>query len=387
MRKTRYILLSFALIALVLPVTVLAYEVKTNTSVYVGADDVIEGNLYAGSQVITIDGTVQGDVICGAQTLIINGTVQGDVICGAQSILINGEINGNVRVAGDTISLNGNVERNVMAFGASIVLGSGSDIGGELFMAGAFEEIRGRVNGDVHGVASSMQISGEINGDLKMKLDKRVAKDFKGILKDYNPLTISDEAKISGNVYYISGVQGHISDQAEISGEVGHSFPDKKDKTKSLVFFGIFGSIYSLFSALVVGLVLVSIWDKQTITITDRMLKKTGGVIGRGVIAMFIIPIVCLLLLVTLIGIPLAGIIFTLWAIAIYLSKILVGVLAGRKIMEKLWNKKKNSIIWAMIIGVLIIWLITSIPLVGWIVALVAIWWGLGGMWIFIKKE
>jgi len=53
---------------------------------------------------------------------------------------------------------------------------------------------------------------------------------------------------------------------------------------------------------------------------------------------------------------------------------------------DKIWHKKKDSLIWAMIVGVVIMWFIFCIPIIGWILALVAIWWGLGGIWLHFKN-
>ncbi len=373
---------------LLIPISVNAFTVKTSDSIYVSKDEVLEGSLYAGGMSVTIDGTVNGDVICGAQTININGTVNGDVICGAQTININGTVNGDVRVAGDSIILNGPISRNVQAFGASIIQGADSIIEGEVFLAGAIGEIRGKINGDLHGAADIVNISGEIGKDVRLRLGKQVRGDKQVFTdKDRSSLIISDEAKIGGHVYYVAGEKGKISDKAVIGGEIGHSFPEKKDK-KDFAIFGAMGGLFSVFSALVIGLVVISIWREQIKKITDKMLDKVGASIGWGVIIMFLTPIVAILLLITLIGIPLSIIIICLWLIALYASKILVGILIGRNLIKKLFPKRKrDSLIWAMIIGIIIVWIISAIPVIGWLICLIAVWWGLGGLWLYFRKN
>jgi hypothetical protein len=200
------------------------------------------------------------------------------------------------------------------------------------------------------------------------------------------PLAIAESAVIGGNVYYTSGVKGAIAPGATIGGEVGHSFPKQKGK-KDVRLLKAWGGLFSVFSALVVGLVLISLWRKPIIKLTDQMLKKIGTSIGWGAVIMFLTPIVAIILLITLIGLPLAMILIGLWLIALYISKILVGILVGRSILNKLWAKKKDSLIWAMIIGVLAVWLISSLPLIGWLLCLLAVWWGLGGLWMAFRKN
>jgi len=388
MIKTRLILIFSLALFLALPLSAQAFSVKADDSVYIAEDETVIGNLYAAGANITVDGTVVGDVICGAQSVNINGKVEGDVICGAQSVNINGEVGGSVRAAGNTVNINGKVARGVQAFGASIVLGKDAQVGWDMFIAGANGEIRGKVGGDLHGGAANVVIAGEVGRNVRLKLDERVESEAKGIKfkKISSPLTITKEAKIGGEVVYTAGREGDIEEGAMIIGEVTYN-PVKFEKSKRQILYGwAWSRLYSIFTALVIGLVLISIWRKQIIRLTDRMLDKVGVSIGWGAVVMFLTPIIAILLLITVIGIPLAFLLAGAWLIAIFLSKILVGIMIGRSLMDKLWHKKKDSLIWAMIIGVVVCWIIFSIPVVGWILCLVALWWGLGGIWLQFRE-
>jgi len=103
-------------------------------------------------------------------------------------------------------------------------------------------------------------------------------------------------------------------------------------------------------------------------------------------LALLLTPIIVFILLITIIGLPLAFITFGLWLIAIYLSKILVGILVGRSLLNNFWLAKKDSLILAMVIGIIVSYLIFAIPFIGWIIALLAVLWGLGGIMLALKK-
>ncbi|MCK4553560.1 hypothetical protein KAU19_01185, partial [Candidatus Parcubacteria bacterium] len=120
--------------------------------------------------------------------------------------------------------------------------------------------------------------------------------------------------------------------------------------------------------------------------LTDKMLDKVGPSIGWGVIVMFLTPIIAILLLITLIGMPLAFILIGVWLIALFVSKILVGILIGRELLKRFWEKKKDSLLLAMVIGIVIAWIIFSLPIIGWLLCLVAMWWGVGGIWLYFRK-
>lgn len=378
MTKTRLLLIACFAFLLIVPLTAKAFDIKTGDSIYVAKDQTIEGNLYAAGASITVDGTVTGDVICAGQSVNINGTVEGDVICvAAQAVNINGAVNGSVRAAGNSININGQVARNVMAFGAAVSLGREASVGWDMLIGAATGEIRGKVGRDLYGGASAVTIAGEVGKDVRLKMDSQKP--------DKSGLTIIDEAKIGGNVVYTDKNEALIAGNAVIAGEITRNQP-KLAKEKTVMAWA-WGRLYSIFSALVIGLVLISLWGKQIKKLTDNMLDKIGTSIGWGAVIMFLTPIIAILLLITFIGIPLAFLLIGVWLIALFISKILVGILIGRSLLEKFWTKKKDSLIWAMIIGIVIAWIIFSTPVIGWLLSLVALWWGLGGIWLYFKSR
>jgi cytoskeletal protein CcmA (bactofilin family) len=377
MKKTSFILILFCLF--LAPLATHAYVVKTGPSVYVAADQTIEGNLYVGGQSITIDGIINGDLICGTQVLTINGQVLGDVICGAKNININGTVNGSVRVAGETIVLNSRVERNVMTFGSNVSLGTNAVVNGEMLVAAAFSDIRGQIAGDLHGVAANLDLAGSIGGNVRLRLNENQKTDAKSLI-------VEKTAQVNGDINYTAGTAGTVIEGAKIGGQINYSAPVKK---QSLNWGEVHAwtRLFSIFSALVVGLVLISLWGEQLKEIAKNFPKNIGPSLGWGAIITFLTPIVSFVLILTIIGAPLALIFFALWLIALYLSKIIVGIAIGLWLMKKIKSDKKTSLMLPMIIGIILTWLIYSIPVFGWILCLMAVWLGLGGLFLYWKEE
>ena len=135
----------------------------------------------------------------------------------------------------------------------------------------------------------------------------------------------------------------------------------------------------------VVGLVLIYLTRKKLLETSSLMLKKPGSQIGRGLAWFFLTPLVCILLLVTIIGIPLSFLTIAIYAVMLYISKVFAAIALGVW-LAKSFGWKKASLIWKMILGVLALVILQSIPFIGWLVCLVAIWWGLGAI-IEMKKK
>ena len=373
--KITKILLFLALILLPLGVAK-ALDTKTGNSIYVTKDEIVSGNFYAAGNNITIDGTVSGDLIAAAQTITVNGRVEGDIIVAAQDININGEVGGNVRVAGTSISLNGPVARNVNIFGSNIIIGSDARIGWDVFAAGVTLEMRGNIDGGLSGSVGHGLVSGKVGKNINLKISENNLNEG---------LIISPEASIGGGIIYTAQKPAQISEKASIGGNIEQKIPE----AKSANWLGTWAlaKIYAIFSALVVGLVLVFLGKKITPKILEKIEDKPFKMLLPGLIIMLVLPPIALILAFTIIGIPLALMITAWWLVATYVAKIFTAILIGRLILKNLIKKGDVPLIWSLILGITVCWLLFAVPFIGWMLGLFAIWFGLGGIWTYVSGQ
>jgi len=144
-----------------------------------------------------------------------------------------------------------------------------------------------------------------------------------------------------------------------------------------------------LFGLLVVGLVVISFFKKASTAVTEQMKGNIAKNLGWGLVYLIIIPITAFVLLVTIIGAPLALITITLYTIALYLSKVFMGLLIGYWILQYLKKDKKDKtvpLMWAMILGIVLLTVLTIIPYFGLFIGFVATIWGLGALLESTKK-
>jgi hypothetical protein len=374
-------LIPFFLFALFifLPSAALAFETKAGNSVYIPADQTVEGSLYAAGSNITIDGNIAGDLICAGQNISVNGKVDGSVICAGSSININGSVGESIRIAGNSLIVNGKIAHNAMLFGAAISQSASSTIGWDALIAAAAADIRGSVGRSLHGGAGSVEISGKIGKDVKLKFD---AED-----SSRSHLKISGGAAIGGDVSYGDRIDAEISPDAKIKGSVVRHEPQIKEAKKLFSLAWAWTRLYGLFSSLVIGLVIVSLWKKQTAEICGNMFALAGRSVGSGAIIILLSPFILLALVLSIIGIPLAFMLLAIWAIALAAGKIITGVMVGRKLLERLLISKEISLVWSMIVGVTVLMFLSSLPFIGFIFSVIAVFWGVGGIYLYFKKS
>lgn len=380
-----------SLLLLLLPVGVLAYEIKTGDSVYVPAEETIEGNLYAAGSNINIQGKVNGDVICAGRSINITGEVAGDVICAGQNINVQSKLGGSLRLAGQTINFSGQAARNAQLFGESVLTEAGSSIGWDLLTAGNTLDLSGKIGQNLHGALAKADISGQIG--------KNVSLYFDGANNQAAPLTIGSTAKIGGDLKYRSSANAIIENGSTIGGNVIHNLPPVRAKASFFSLSWWWWKLIAIFSALVIGLVLISFWRGKMIIITDLMRARPGASLGWGLLALILTPIIAIALLITLIGIPLSLILIALWLIALYVSKVFTAILAGRYLISSFLSargtslaaegkpERKDRLTLALILGAVIAYLLFAIPVIGPILSFIAMLWGLGGIVLTLKNN
>jgi len=345
-----------------------AFTTRTGQDIEIPKSETIDGTLFISGQRVKIDGDVKGDIICAGQTVEINGRVDGDIICGGQTITINSAVNGNIRVGGQTINIDGQVIRNVDAFGQTIT--SNASVQREFYAAGQTLQLNGVIDGNVQGSAQAANITAKIGKNVNLTVQD---------------LTISPNAKINGNLSYTSSKSGNIAG-GSVAGKVDHTvIQEQPQQYREITGSKITGDIISGMIHLLIGLLIIALWPVPITNARRIMMTHAGRSLGIGALLLFITPVVIIAVAVTIIGIPIAILLAIAYGIAIFVSRILVAIVIGRELLDNYWKTKKDSLVWAAIIGIIISWIIFAIPVIGGIASFIAILWGLGGVYYFFR--
>lgn len=330
---------------------------------------------------------VNDDLFIGAQTVEIDGTVNGDVFIGAQTVKIAGIINGNLHVGANTLDLSGTVKGNVYA-GAQNVLVSSSTIGGSLLVGAA------TVNVDKDSVVSGSILAGA--GALS--IDSQVKR---SVYAGTGALTIGSDAFIGKDLYYAAGEnqgQASISKSAVISGNVYKSEVKTASASAGIeaakkqipAAFGAvrFGSSIAFFvGSLIVAFLYLKLFGKHFTQTSDIVSKSFWKSFGVGFLVSIAFIPGLIILLITVIGIPLAGLAILMFMLYSYLAKIVVSLPLGNWVSKRFsW---KMSTFGTSAFGLLTIFILRIIPVVGFLTGLVVLWTGLGALTLrmFQKSE
>ena len=353
-----------------------AFEVKVDNSVKLNKEEIADGNVYASCGDMTIDGTVNGDVIAVCKTITINGTVNGDLIAFSNSVTVNGEIKGSARIAGSNLTINGTVDHNINAFGTEINLGPNSLVNWDVLIAGVNGNFAGNINGNLHGYITTATISGKIGKNINLQInDERTAPGQGGLL-------ITKDAVIGGGLTYSAKQELKLESQSSIVGPILRQPVKTAPNNPMNILTKIF---YIAASLILIGLVLVTLKNKSVIEINKTLEDSWWQSLLIGLAALILAPIIILLFIFTIIGIPLSLIILAVYFICLVLAMIFPAIFIGDFLLKKSFKKPAN-VFASLVLGLIISTLIVSLPYIGWLLSFLLLIWGLGGLLITIKN-
>ena len=353
----------------------LAFVIRNGNTVNVAKGETINDTLLATGQNVTIDGDVKGDVICAGQTVTINGVIDGDVLCVGQNISVTNSVGGSVRALGQSVQISGTVAKNVTVLGQSVT--SNAAIGGEMLFASQRASINGQTARSVGGAANSISIDGRIGGSAQFKAES---------------LTLQKDAAISGDLVYSSPGVAAQESGSQVRGTITHNVvapaaPANANSAQQTTQQYAVKKIQGLAVSLVVALILAFFFKRLLQKTIVLMLARPGHAFGWGLLYLILTPIIAIAFAITLIGIPVALILVFLYIAALFFSRIFSAVAIGKKITQAYWKSKQDSLIWQVIIGVVLMWILFAIPAIGWIISGVSLVWGLGGIYYLFRPQ
>jgi cytoskeletal protein CcmA (bactofilin family) len=218
--------------------------------------------------------------------------------------------------------------------------------------------VRGTVDGDVVAANGDVAIRGHVTGD---------------VLTFAGTATLGRRAQVDGDVAY-GDKKPRVAPGAQIGGKV------KKFKAEDLgggaiaLRIGLWLAV--TISALVLGLILLALFPKAADAVARTAKARTGRSFLVGVLLFVLIPIIGVIALITVIGIPLGGglllAMLPIYGLAYTASAFVVGRLVS----------KQGARILAFIIGLVILRVLALVPFLGGIVWFLATILGLGALFV-----
>ncbi len=417
----------------------LAFEGRGGEKVVIEEGETIEDDLFVSAQEFILKGKVKGDLAVLAQNVKIEKTavVEGDLYAAGQTVEVEGKVKGDIYASGQTIKLGGEVDDDIIA--AGYVLSVVGKVGGDFIGAGFSSELRGSLGkdflffgyqtilaGDVGRNArfagNGIKISGRIGGNVEVDVSEAEEEGLPPGFPFYpglptvplvSPgLTLEEGARIGGDLRYTAREEVSIP-VGVVGGKV--EFKKYEPPRKAAPPFRVRAMRWGLdrfryfVSLFIVGAVMLLAAPSWTRSMADNLRVKPLPSLGWGVIVLvgfvFLILVVSvvtvvvslLLRLLTLSG--LAGWSFLTGSFAgaagllslgvawVYITRVFVGIALGAAILQAFKSRAASGRWWPFVLGVVVLVLVTSIPILGRLLSWLASLAGLGSFWLWARGK
>jgi hypothetical protein len=325
----------------------------------------------SGPAITSVD--LEDDLLIVGNNVSVTHKVAEDLFGAANTVDINSDIGQDLHVAGSTVRINGSVGDDLFAGGNTVrVTVSSVD---DVFAAGNLVEIiADRVEGSVYAGGQKVNIKGDIWGSVRTGAEI---------------VNIKSGTKIAGDLITLGTNEPTIEEGVEISGEVRHSYPDRKaGRTERNLIMAWVASVLVWFAVAVVLVYLLPSFVKD---IVGTALTKGGKSLGVGFVWVALLLPVFVILMITFVGWPLA-IMTALVTISLLIAAYAYSmVVVGSWIMRRV-KKVESKISWQhILLGVVIMRVVSIVPVVGWLVSVVVVLLTLGAtvlvLWERLKSE
>lgn len=322
----------------------------------ISIDAPVDHDLFLTGETITINARVNGDVLAAGGTVIINAPVNGDLLVLAQEVTVNAPISGTVTAVGWQVRIRADVGDRILAFGWTVNVGSRAlklvALGGtvQISVATVIEEY-------AYVAAGTVEHNGAVMGELRV-----VTNDFQG-----------------------SGIAGKT---------IQEGFGGQLPIWLSVIFrdvTGPYASVLVTFNILitlgflVLGLALLVTFPRQFSSIHGMVLRSPVRNAVTGFLLIFGAGVTCVLFAVTLVGLPLAAILGMLLFASTMVSNLFVSLAIGKKVVGTINLKAHDA--WAFVLGFLILSVLSSLAVIGWVIYVVAVSLGLGAIFYTVREN
>ena len=254
-----------------------------------------------------------------------------------------------------------------MGGGQTSVTGAG--VGGDVLWAGGMLRVDAPVGGSMQLAGGEVVINSRVRGNVEFKGQK---------------LTLGKDAIIDGNLTYSAQKEATVEAGAVVRGQTTFE-PLKAPRAPisgkgiiaflSLVFLGKFLAL--LVFALALGL----FFNRYSAVLVGNAVTQPWLEAGRGLIVLIVLPVVSVMLLVTLIGVPLGLLGLLAFASLLLIASPLAAIIVGSVVHKWMFKPAEYQVAWqTILLGVAAYTLLGFVPVLGGIAKFVLVLLAIGSM-------
>jgi hypothetical protein len=339
----------------------------------------------AGSS-LRLDTPVLGDLIAAGGNVDVDAPVAGDAVLAGGNVRVTAKVEQDVYAAGGRLILDAPIGHNLRMAGGQIDMGPMAEVGGNVTVGGGRVTLRGPVKGALHVAGGRVLIDAPVAGDVESTAGH---------------LTLGPNARLGGKLRYRSGDELTRDPAAQVAGTVEHvPMPGRTaseraeraerawDRVSSdrMVGPGWFWTI----GLMAIAALLVGALPVTSQRVAEAVWTRPGWSLLWGFVALVCIPVAILILMISIIGIPLALLALLLYGVLLLVGYVGSGVALGQWALARFKADASAGKGWRIasaMAAVFMLALLGRVPFLGGFVALAAVLVGIGAIALLFAPD
>jgi len=341
------------ILAVLLPLTIMASTIRSGETVRI--DQPVAGNLYLAGGEVYINAPIGGDFIAAGGQIEVSAPIGDDGLVAGGEIAINAPVSGDLRIGGGQITIRQNIGGDLVVLSGEVIIAEGVAIGGDLMVLGGEIEMNGAVRGVIRISGGEFRMGGSASGGIEAKCGEiTINGEVNGPARlSAGELDLGSNAVFTGDVRYWQGAgeldfSDHLRNGAtatfDPSLQLSGGAWDKEEVKRGMFLF----SIYRFLAGVVLIVLLVNFFHRFFSRYAGRLTDNMAGSFGYGMLYLIGLPILIVLAMITIIGIPVGFILAAGYGITLALAGALVSVILAyelEKFQGRNWSKSTMMLI------------------------------------------
>jgi len=335
-------------------------------------DHPVSQDLYLAGGTIVINAPVHGDLVVAGGKIYINDTVTRDVLIAGGTVVLKGYVGGKVRCLGGSVRLDDLLQGDLLVGGGDISVEVGCIVGGSVLAGGGRLTLYGEVREDVRVYAGKFMLYGVVGRDLECRGG---AIGIHGSVAGESKLSASDKLEIGYSAVFNGPVRYWSPDPVDFGSSV-HGGRAIRDESLSIrarhwYFLGSSGALvffWYLGMALALIILLQYLFRPAFQRAGEKVYEHTLRSFGTGLLFFIGTPLLVAMAIASLVVMPvgffmLVGYLFILISCGSISSLVAAhwfSSLMGSN--GKFWEQVGMAFVFFILLRLLL-----SIPLFGWI--------------------
>jgi cytoskeletal protein CcmA (bactofilin family) len=334
------------------------------------------------SEIVGSVGDINGDLFWWGQSVSLTGSVLNNAFVGGSTASIDGTVGSDAFAFAGTTYVTGEVSQNVYAFTGQMFVQEGAVIHGNLMCFCGSLTINGTVRGQVLGSGGQTIVTGDV-GSMKLEV---------------GTLNVGPDAVVRGDLEYAGNETATVSPDADVRGEVRWNVGSADDEDddadedaesvsgSGFSFWDVASTLWWYLANLVVGVAFLVFGGRAARQPIERLREQAAVGLGFGFVVAVVVPVACLIALLMLVTLPLGFIVMQFYMLAMFLARLITAQYLGDWILRRAGQEQPSEYL-ALAGGLVVFFLATEIPYVGFLIWLTALFLGMGGIFLAARGK